>query len=256
MEILISNKSQKNPFIFVKARRCGSNSLDAWLKNNIGKENYINLSGDNEFINYSVFNCIDDDIMSGYKTTFCRNPYTRVIAGYLADIFHITPSLGVNINDLNHPNQSPQELITSVGLPMHLYKFTDDKDIHIEAFTKFLDAQVEYLKTNTIKYQWQSDYALVFRPLWDTVLDKKDDNINFFDKIVKQENIEEDWVDVSTKILGKNSPLPRVNNFKERHPQSTPTKTSDFLYLLDYNNNKNKIAYNWKKDFELFGYTT
>ena len=35
MEFLISNKRLDKKFIFVKARRCGSNSLNHWLNDNI-----------------------------------------------------------------------------------------------------------------------------------------------------------------------------------------------------------------------------
>ena len=54
MEILIGKK-QAHPFVFVKARRCGSNSLNVWLENNIGRDNYIDLSGDNWSINFDLF---------------------------------------------------------------------------------------------------------------------------------------------------------------------------------------------------------
>ena len=39
MEIQIGKKSCPTPFVFVKARRCGSNSLNNWLSENIGVEN-------------------------------------------------------------------------------------------------------------------------------------------------------------------------------------------------------------------------
>ena len=257
MEFLISNKNIDKKFVFVKARRCGSNSLDAWLNQNIGRENYVNLSGDNQFINYSLLNIIESDILSdGYKVTFCRNPYTRVIAAYFADIYHITPSLGIDINDPNHEIQSPKdpsEIKVGQGLPMHLYKLTDNKELHIEAFSKFLDLIIEWQSLGKITYGWQSEFDLVFRPLYHTVLDNNDDNINFFDTIIHQENLNDEWASVSEKLIGTNIPFGRVNSFKDRHPKGVGT-TESYMYLLDYNNNREKIQNHWKKDFELFRY--
>lgn len=257
MEFLISNKDVKNKFFFVKARRCGSNSLDAWLNQNIGRENYVNLSGDNEFINYSLLDIVESDILSdGYKVTFCRNPFTRVIAGYFADIYHITPSLGINVNDINHPIQSPQnpnDIKVGQSLPMTQYKLTDNKDIHIEAFTKFLDLIIEWQSKRKLTYHWQSEFGLVFEPLYHTVLNNDSSRIDFFDKIVHQENLNEEWGEVSERLIGTNIPFNTVNSFKDRHPRGIGT-TSSYLYLLDYNGNREKIESHWKKDFELFGY--
>jgi len=253
MELLISKKHIKNPFVIVKARRCGSNSLDRFLNDNIGKENYVNLSGDNSFINYSVLDIVEDDILSGYKLTFCRNPFTRVVAGYLADIYHITPSLGVNISDTNHPIQPPKTIVSSSTLDMELYKLTDNKDLHIEAFTKFLDATIEFIETGQSKHEWQWSFKLVFDPLFSTVLNNEHSNIDFFDDIIKQEELSERWKDVSTKLIGRYEPIVKLNSFNERH-KGTGGSTSDFSYLLDYNDNRYKIAKHWQNDFILFGY--
>ena len=257
MEFLISNKELDKKFIFIKARRCGSNSLDHWLNDNIGKSNYVNLSGDNQFINYDILNILESDILNdGLKVTFCRNPLTRVIAGYLADIYHVTPSLGVNINDTSWPVQSPQnpdKIFSGMGLPMSTYKLTTDKELHIEAFTKFLDLIIEFQSTHKITYGWQSEFNLVFQPLYHTVLNDKADNINFFDKIIKQESLNDDWKSVSENLIGIDRPMNRINSFDDRHSNSNGN-TSSFMYLLDYNNNREKIINHWKHDFELFKY--
>jgi len=257
MEFLISNKRLDKKFIFVKARRCGSDSLNHWLNDNIGKENYVNLSGDNEFINYDILNILESDIINdGLKVTFCRNPLTRVIAGYLADIYHVTPSLGININDKSWPVQSPQtsDLIhNGVGLPMNTYKLTSDKEIHIEAFSKFLDLIIDFQSNGIMTYGWQSEFNLVFQPLYHTVLNDNADNIHFFDKIIKQESLNDDWRFISESLMGTNIPMERINSFDERHSHSN-SDTSSFSYLLNYNNNREKIINHWKSDFDLFKY--
>jgi hypothetical protein len=251
MEILIGKKHIDTPFVFVKARRCGSNSLNNWLAEFIGKENYLDLSGDNQFINYDIFDIIENDILAGPKVTFCRNPYTRVVAGYLADIWHYAPSLGVNLSDLSHPEQPPKEVFPEMVLDMTKYKMTEDKDIHIEAFTRFLDGLVDYHKGNNATQWWQ--VTLVNEPLFKTVLDNNPDNINFFDYVIKQEELVDTWPAVSKAIIGKETALHQANIFAHRHPHDK-VSTNDFLYLLDANNNRQKIADNWSQDFECFGY--
>ena len=67
MEIQIGKKSCPTPFVIVKARRCGSNSLVNWLEENIGVDNYLDLSGDNGFINYDLFDIIEDDMNTSIK---------------------------------------------------------------------------------------------------------------------------------------------------------------------------------------------
>ncbi len=251
MEILIGKKSIDTPFVIVKARRCGSNSLNNWLGEYIGRDNYLDLSGDNQFINYDLFDIIEDDILNGPKVTFCRNPYTRVVAGYLADIWHYAPSLGYNVSDINHPNQPPSNVFPELQLDMSLYKMTEDKDIHIGAFTSFLDGLVHYHTGNNATEWWQ--VTLVNEPLYHTVLDNNPNNLDFFDYIVKQEEITTVWPEVSKAIIGKETSLHTANIFEHRHPHDKKT-TKDFQYLLDANNNRQKIADCWAKDFECFGY--
>ena len=252
MEILIGKKNCPAPFVFVKARRCGSNSLNNWLGDHIGKENYLDLSGDNSFINYDLFDIIEDDILAGPKVTFCRNPYTRVVAGYLADIWHYAPSLGVNVSDLTHPNQPPSEVFPELQLDMSLYKMTEDKDIHIEGFTNFLDGLCEYHTTNIATQWWQ--VTLVNQPLFHTVLDNDPSNIDFFNYVIKQEHLSQWWPEVSKAILGKETQFNVANIFEHRHPHDK-VGTKDFSYLLDHNNNRDKIAEYWSNDFTCFGYT-
>ena len=251
MEIQIGKKSCPTPFVIVKARRCGSNSLNNWLHEHIGVDNYLDLSGDNSFINYDLFDIIEDDILAGPKVTFSRNPYTRVIAGYLADIWHYAPDLGYNVSDLEHPNQPPTEVFPELQLNMGLYKMTEDKDIHIGAFTNFLDGLVDYHKGNNATKWWQ--VTLVNEPLCHTVLDNNVKNIDFFDHIIKQEELPTRWPDVSKEIIGKETEFHTANIFEHRHPHDKAS-TKDFMYLLDANNNKQKIADSWSKDFEWFGY--
>jgi len=252
MEILIGKKHIATPFVFVKARRCGSNSLNNWLGEYIGQDNYLDLSGDNAFINYDLFDIIENDILAGPKVTFCRNPYTRIVAGYLADIWHYGPDLGVNVSDLTHPNQPPTDIFPELQLDMTLYKMTDDKSIHIEGFTNFLDSLVEYHSGTNAKYWWQ--VSLVNEPLFHTVLNNNADNIHFFDHVVQQESITTQWPAVSQAILGRSTDLHTANVFAHRHPHDK-VSTSDFAYLLDHNNNREKIAECWNMDFECFGYT-
>lgn len=251
MEIQIGKKSCPTPFVIVKARRCGSNSLVNWLQEYIGEDNYLDLSGDNTFINYDLFDIIEDDILAGPKVTFCRNPYTRVVAGYLADIWHYAPDLGYNVSDLSHPDQPPTEVFPELQLDMTLYKMTEDKDIHIGAFTNFLDGLVDYHNGNNATKWWQ--VTLVNEPLCHTVLDNDPKNLDFFDHIIKQEELSTQWPAVSKEIIGKETEFHTANIFEHRHPHDK-TSTNDFLYLLDANNNKQKIADCWSKDFEWFGY--
>lgn len=252
MEILIGKKHIDTPFVIVKARRCGSNSLNNWLGEYIGRENYLDLSGDNSFINYDLFDIIESDILDGPKVTFCRNPYTRIVAGYLADIWHYGPDLGVNVSDLAHEHQPPTEIFPELQLDMTLYKMTEDKDIHIEGFTNFLDALCDYHNGNNATHWWQ--VTLVNEPLYHTVLDNNPKNVEFFDYIVQQERIAQQWPDVSKAILGKETDLHTANIFEHRHPHDKVT-TKDFAYLLDHNNNRDKIAEYWSNDFIHFGYT-
>ena len=212
MEIQIGKKDCPTPFVFVKARRCGSNSLNNWLGEHIGEDNYLDLSGDNSFINYSLFDIIEDDILAGPKVTFCRNPYTRVVAGYLADIWHYAPDLGYNVSDLTHENQPPTEVFPELQLDMSLYKMTEDKDIHIGAFTNFLDGLVDYHNTKQANKWWQ--VTLVNEPLWHTVLDNDPSNIEFFDHIIKQEDLPMLW-----PCLLYTSPSPR-DGLLSRMPSS------------------------------------
>jgi hypothetical protein len=250
MEILIGKK-QAHPFVFVKARRCGSNSLNVWLDKNIGIGNYLDLSGDNQFINYDLFDIVEDDILAGPKVTFCRNPYTRVVAGYLADIWHYAPAFPVNVSDIDHPNQPPPNADFQTQIDMSMYKMTDNMDAHIEAFTFFLDEMCDYLGGNDARHWWQ--VTLVNEPLIHTVLNNEPKNLEFFDHIVKQEEIGKVWPEVSKQITGKETPFYLANNFIKRHP-SDKRLTTDFLPLLDHNNNREKIAEYWSKDFECFGY--
>ena len=250
MEILIGKK-QAYPFVFVKGRRCGSNSLNLWLKNTIGRENYIDLSGDNWSINFDVFDVVENDILAAPKVTFCRNPYTRVVAGYLADIWHYAPAFPVNVSDPDHPNQPPPDADHSTQIDMFLYKMTDDMDKHIDAFTYFLDEMCDYLGGNEAKHWWQ--VTLVNEPLIHTVLNNDPNNIEFFDHVIKQEELADKWPAVSKEIIGRETPFYIANDFKARHP-SDKRVTSDFMQLLEYNNNREKIAEYWKQDFECFGY--
>ena len=99
-------------------------------------------------------------------------------------------------------------------------------------------------------YWWQN--TSVTLPLFHTVLDNDKNNVQFFDHIIKQEEIATTFPAISNKILGKEVPLNIRNTFSDRH-QHTKTKI-DFSYVLDYNNNKEKIADCWSNDFECFGY--
>ena len=99
-------------------------------------------------------------------------------------------------------------------------------------------------------YWWQN--TSVTLPLFHTVLDNDKDNVQFFDHIIKQEEIATTFPVISNKILGKEIPLNNLNTFSDRH-QNTKTKI-DFSYVLDHNNNKEKIADCWSNDFECFGY--
>ena len=218
MEIQIGKKSCPTPFVIVKARRCGSNSLVNWLQEYIGEDNYLDLSGDNTFINYDLFDIIEDDILAGPKVTFCRNPYTRVVAGYLADIWHYAPDLGYNVSDLSHPDQPPTEVFPELQLDMTLYKMTEDKDIHIGAFTNFLDGLVDYRNGNNATKWWQ--VTLVNEPLCHTVLDNDPNNLDFFDHIIKQEELSSQWPAVSKEIIGKETEFHSANIFEHRHPVS------------------------------------
>ena len=260
MEIIVSNKDYPNPFIFIKARRCGSNSLDAWLDDNVGKDNYFYMAGDNWCNNYSLFNIVEDDILAGTKVTFCRNPYSRLIASYHVDIWHLAQDLPANPSDLAHPNQ-PEPMNPEKSIDHSAYKITEDKEIHIENFTFFVDTLIEYnQRVDSTKsdsyvytpnnYWWQN--TSVTLPLFHTVLDNDKDNVQFFDHIIKQEEIATTFPVISNKILGKEVPLNIRNTFSDRH-QHTKTKI-DFSYELDYNNNKEKIADCWSNDFECFGY--
>tara|TARA_B100000963_G_scaffold105413_1_gene91407 strand:- start:10679 stop:11437 length:759 start_codon:yes stop_codon:yes gene_type:complete len=250
MEILIGKK-QTHPFVFVKARRCGSNSLNVWLRENVGRENYLDLSGDNQFINYDLFDIVENDILASPKVTFCRNPYTRVVAGYLADIWHYAPSFPVNVSDLDHPNQPPADADFQTQIDMTQYKMTDNMDLHKQAFTYFLDEMIDYLGGNDAKHWWQ--VTLVNEPLFHTVLDNDPYNIDFFDHVVKQEEIGNVWPDISKQVIGHETAFYLANNFRGRHPNDKRL-TTDFLPLLEVNNNKEKIAEYWKMDFECFGY--
>ena len=250
MEILIGKK-QAYPFVFVKGRRCGSNSLNVWLEAYIGRENYLDLSGDNWSINYDLFDVVENDILAAPKVTFCRNPYSRVVAGYLADIWHYAPYFPVNISDPDHPNQPPPNADHSTQIDMSLYKMTDDMDKHIEAFTYFLDEMCDYMSGNEARHWWQ--VTLVNEPLIHTILDNEPSNIEFFDFVLKQEELQERWPEVSKLIIGKETKIHKANNFHARHPSDNRT-TSDFMQLLDHNNNREKIAEYWSQDFECFGY--
>jgi hypothetical protein len=258
MEIIVSNKDYPNPFIFIKARRCGSNSLDAWLDDNVGKDNYVLIAGDNWCNNYSLFNIVEDDILAGTKVTFCRNPYSRLIASYHVDIWHMAQDFPANPSDLTHPIQ-PEPMNPDVPVDPGTYKITEDKDIHIENFTFFVDTLIEYhqrvdpTKSDSYvytpnRYWWQN--TSVTLPLFHTVLDNDKHNIQFFDHIIKQEEIATTFPTISNKILGKEVPLNKVNTFSYRHPYSK----SDISYVLDHNNNREKIADCWSNDFECFGY--
>ena len=260
MEIIVSHKGFPNPFIFVKARRCGSNSLDHWLIDNVGKDNYSLVSGDNWCNNYSLFKIVEDDILAGKKVTFCRNPYSRLMASYHVDIWHLAKDLPANPSDLTHPNQ-PHAMRPEEQVEFDTYKITEDKDIHIENFTFFIDQLIDYNqrvdKTNPDSYIFtKTDYwwqnTSVTLPLFHTILDNNKDNVQFFDQIIKQEEIATQFPIVSNYILGKEVPLNNVNTFSDRH-QNTRTKI-DFSYVLDYNNNRDKIADCWSNDFECFGY--
>ena len=245
MEIQIGKKSCPTPFVIVKARRCGSNSLVNWLQEYIGEDNYLDLSGDNTFINYDLFDIIEDDILKINLINLTR------VAGYLADIWHYAPDLGYNVSDLSHPDQPPTEVFPELQLDMTLYKMTEDKDIHIGAFTNFLDGLVDYHNGNNATKWWQ--VTLVNEPLCHTVLDNDPKNLDFFDHIIKQEELPTQWPAVSKEIIGKETEFHTANIFEHRHPHDK-TSTNDFLYLLDANNNKQKIADCWSKDFEWFGY--
>ena len=260
MEIIVSNKDYPNPFIFVKARRCGSNSLDHWLDENVGRDNYCSIAGDNWCNNYSLFNMVEDDILAGTKVTFCRNPYSRLIASYHVDIWHLAKDLPANPSDLTHPNQ-PKDMAPEEVVKFDTYKITEDKDIHIENFTFFIDQLIDYnQRVDTSKpesyvftqtdYWWQN--TSVTLPLFHTVLDNNKDNVQFFDHIIKQEEIATTFPIISNKILGSEVPLNKVNTFNDRHKQAT-TKI-DFSYVLEHNNNREKIADCWSNDFECFGY--
>ena len=89
--------------------------------------------------------------------------------------------------------------------------------------------------------------------MFSTVLNNEHSNIDFFDDIIKQEELSERWKDVSTKLIGRYEPIVKLNSFNERH-KGTGGSTSDFSYLLDYNDNRYKIAKHWQNDFILFGY--
>jgi hypothetical protein len=128
---------------------------------------------------------------------------------------------------------------------------TDDMDKHIEAFTYFLDEMCDYLGGNEARHWWQ--VTLVNEPLIHTVLNNDPKNIEFYDYVVKQEEIGNVWPEISKKVIGKETPFYLANNFKARHP-SDKRLTTDFLPLLEHNNNKEKIAEYWKHDFECFGY--
>jgi hypothetical protein len=132
-----------------------------------------------------------------------------------------------------------------------MYKMTDDMDKHIDAFTFFLDEMCDYLGGNQAKHWWQ--VTLVNEPLIHTVLDNDPSNIEFFDFVLKQEELVERWPEVSKLIIGKETQIYRANNFHARHPSDNRT-TADFMQLLDHNNNREKIAEYWKQDFECFGY--
>jgi len=262
VEIIVSHKDYKNPFVFVKARRCGSNSLNHWLDDNVGKDNYCYMAGDNWCNNYSLFNIVEDDILAGTKVTFSRSPYTRIVASYFVDIWHLAKDLPANISDTSHKTQPDYN---SIGwqdvVKFDSYKLTQDKDIHVENFTFFLDKLIEYnQKVDTTKsdsyiytltdYWWQN--TSVTLPLFHTVLDNNKDNVQFFDYIIKQEEIATAFPIVSEKILGEPIPLNKQNTFNDRH--LTSTTKPDYSYLLDYNNNREKIADVWNMDFECFGY--
>ena len=237
MEIIVSHKGFPNPFIFVKARRCGSNSLDHWLIDNVGKVNYSLVSGDNWCNNYSLFKIVEDDILAGKKVTFCRNPYSRLMASYHVDIWHLAKDLPANPSDLTHPNQ-PHAMRPEEQVEFDTYKITEDKDIHIENFTFFIDQLIDYNqrvdKTNPDSYIFtKTDYwwqnTSVTLPLFHTILDNNKDNVQFFDQIIKQEEIATQFPIVSNYILGKEVPLNNVNTFSDSH-QNTRTKI-DFSYV-------------------------
>lgn len=260
MEIIVSHKGFANPFIFVKARRCGSNSLDAWVKDNVGEDNFSLMAGDNWCNNYSLFKIVEDDILAGTKVTFCRNPYSRLMASYHVDIWHLAKDLPANPSDLTHNNQ-PHDMPPEEQVKFDTYKITEDKDIHIENFTFFIDQLIDYNqrvdKTTRDSYVFtKTDYwwqnTSVTLPLFHTVLDNDKDNVQFFDHIIKQEEIATHFPTVSNYILGKDVPLNKVNTFNDRHKQIK--SKIDFSYVLDHNNNREKIADCWSNDFECFGY--
>ena len=77
-------------------------------------------------------------------------------------------------------------------------------------------------------YWWQN--TSVTLPLFHTVLDNNKDNVQFFDHIIKQEEIATTFPAISNKILGKEVPLNKVNTFNDRHQQAK-TKIEMLLKL-------------------------